>query len=56
MEECKIPVWARDKMFQPQKGGFPIPRTAIFHRRGSFQVPLVAVGVALLERVNMDSA
>jgi len=25
MEECKIPVWERQKMFQPQQGVFPFP-------------------------------
>jgi len=36
MEECKITVWERDKMFQNQRGAFCIPRTAIFQRRASF--------------------
>jgi len=35
-EECKIPVWARGKMFQPQQGSFSIHRTALFQRRASF--------------------
>jgi hypothetical protein len=25
MEECNIPVWARDKMFRHQQGLFPFP-------------------------------
>jgi hypothetical protein len=25
MEECKIPVWARDKMFPHKQGAFPFP-------------------------------
>jgi hypothetical protein len=36
MEECKIPAWVRDKMFQDQQGAFLIPTISIFQRRASF--------------------
>ncbi len=41
MEECKIPAWARDKMFRNYKQrAFFIPKTAIFQKRASFWLAL----------------
>jgi hypothetical protein len=37
MEECKIPVWGRDKMFRLQRGA------AFFQRRASFWLAFVTV-------------
>jgi hypothetical protein len=36
MEECQIPVWARDKMFRHQQGALSILISVIFQRRASF--------------------
>jgi hypothetical protein len=36
MEECKIPAWARVKMFLHLQGAFSFPEHAIFQRRASF--------------------
>ncbi len=36
MEECQIPVWARDKMFRHQQGALSILRSVIFRGRSSF--------------------
>jgi hypothetical protein len=41
MEECKIPAWARDNMFQHQQEAFSFP--AIFQRRASFLLPFVTL-------------
>jgi hypothetical protein len=30
--ECKLPAWARDKMFQHQQGAFPFPELQLFRR------------------------
>ncbi len=33
MEECKIPAWAKDKMFRHQQGAFSVPELQLLKKR-----------------------